>query len=130
MGWHRFQEIGAWQRAWELSQAVSAICRRDSFKRDERLRRQMQDAGRSGPRNIAQGFARWKYGDFAKFVRIATASEVELINHFQEALRSGHISDAEQDRLDHAAKKAVKAANGLIRWLENNPDAPAGETST
>jgi four helix bundle protein len=128
MAWHRFEEIGAWQRAWELSGAVAAVCRRDSFKRDEKLRIQMQEAGRSGPRNIAEGFARWKHGDFAKFVRIAKASEVELLNHFLEALKTGHLSKIEQDRLDHAAKKAIKAANGLIRWLENNPDPPTDTT--
>jgi hypothetical protein len=55
-------------------------------------------------------------------VRIAKASEVELLNHFNEALQSRHITKAERDELDHAAKKAIKAANGLIRWLENNPD--------
>jgi len=84
----------------------------------------MQDAGRSGPRNIAEGFGRWKHGDFAKFVRIAKASELELLNHFREALRTGHISDAEHDRLDHSAKKALKAANGLIKWLDSHPDPP------
>jgi hypothetical protein len=59
---------------------------------------------------------------FARFVRIAKASEVELLNHFKEAFESGHIAKSEQGRLEHAARKAIKAANGLIRWLENNPD--------
>jgi hypothetical protein len=53
---------------------------------------------------------------------MAKASEVELLNHFNEALKSRHITNDERARLDHAAKKAIKAANGLIRWLENNPD--------
>ena len=122
MGWFRHDEIGAWQRADELCTMVRDICRRSSFNRDDRLRGQLLDAGRSGPRNIAEGFGRWKHGDFAKFVRIAKASEVELLNHFNEALQSRHITKEERDKLDHAAKKAIKAANGLIRWLENNPD--------
>jgi four helix bundle protein len=122
MGWHRFEEIGAWQRADELSTMVLALCQRSSFDRDERLRGQILDAGRSGPRNIAEGFARWKHRDFAKFVRIAKSSEVELLNHFKEARKNKHISESEQGKLEHAARKAIKAANGLIRWLENNPD--------
>jgi four helix bundle protein len=122
MGWSKHEEIGAWQRAEELCTLVRDLCRRASFDRDEKLRTQLLDAGRSGPRNIAEGFGRWKHADFAKFVRIAKASEVELLNHFNEATKSRHITKAEQEKLDHAARKAIKAANGLILWLENNPD--------
>jgi four helix bundle protein len=100
---------------------VRRVCDRSTFDRDQKLRSQILEAARSGPRNIAEGFARWRHADFAKFARIAKASEVELLNHFNEAQKSRHISQSERDQLDHAAKKALKAANGLIRWLENNP---------
>ena len=95
---------------------------RSSFDRDKKLREQLRDAGRSGPGNIAEGFARWKHSDFARFVRFAKASEVELLNHFKEAFRNQHISKPEQAKLEHAARKAIKAANGLIRWLDTHPD--------
>jgi four helix bundle protein len=121
MGWSRHEEIGAWQRADELCCQVRTLCGRATFVRDPQLRAQLLDAARSGPRNIAEGFGRWKHADFAKFVRIAKASEVELLNHFHEAMQSGHITQPERDELDHAAKKAIKAANGLIRWLEKTP---------
>lgn len=101
---------------------VRAVCQRASFERDRRLREQLLDAGRSGPRNIAEGFARWKHADFARFVRIAKSSEVELLNHFDEAMKSRHITDVEREQLSHAARKAIKAANGLIKWLENSAD--------
>jgi four helix bundle protein len=101
---------------------VRKTCERSSFNGDPKLRSQMVEAGRSGPRNIAEGVARWKHRDFAKFVRISKASEVELLNHFNEALTSRHITKDETDKLSHAARTAIKAANGLIRWLENNPD--------
>ena len=125
MGWSRHEDIGAWQRAEELCALVRRLCERRSFNRDARLRGQLLDAGRSGPRNIAEGFARWKHRDFAKFVRIAKSSEVELLAHFNEAFESRHITESEREQLDHAAKKAIKAANGLIRWLENSPDPQA-----
>jgi four helix bundle protein len=122
MGWSTHEDIGAWQRAEELCTLVRTLCLRSSFVGDEKLRGQLLDAGRSGPRNIAEGFGRWKHADFARFVRMAKASEVELLNHFNEALKSRHITTDERAKLDHAAKKAIKAANGLIRWLDNNPD--------
>ena len=81
-----------------------------------------REAARSAPRNIAEGFGRYTHRDFARFVRIAKSSEVELLNHFGEAFDSGHVTDAERRALEHAAKKAIKAANGLIRYLESTPD--------
>jgi hypothetical protein len=44
------------------------------------------------------------------------------LNHFGEAFKCRHITKDERDKLDHAAKKAIKAANGLIRWLEKTPN--------
>jgi four helix bundle protein len=122
MGFSTFQEIGAWQRSYELKLLVQQICQRPSFANDQGLRSQLLDAARSGPRNIAEGFARWHHRDFARFTRIAKASEIELLNHFIEAADSGHITREERSSLEHAARKAIKAANGLIRYLENNPD--------
>jgi four helix bundle protein len=126
MGFATFQEIGAWQRAYELKLQVQEICQRPSFATDQNLRSQLLEAARSGPRNIAEGFARWHHRDFARFTRIAKASEIELLNHFIEAADSGHISKEERTTLEHAARKAIKAANGLIRYLENSPDPTQG----
>jgi four helix bundle protein len=119
-GWSRYEDIGAWQRASELCTMVRNICKRSSFARDLKLRDQMLDAARSGPRNIAEGFARWSHADFARFVRIAKSSEVELLNHFHEAMESGHITAEERQQLEHTTRKALKAAVGLIRWLERH----------
>jgi hypothetical protein len=49
----------------------------------------------------------------------------EVLNHFLEALDEGYISSKEFPRFEHAAKKALKAANGLIRYLESTPDFPS-----
>jgi len=122
MGFATFQEIGAWQRAYELKLQVQEVCQRPTFSTDQNLHSQLLDAARSGPRNIAEGFARWHHRDFARFTRIAKASEIELLNHFIEAEDSGHITKEERTTLEHAARKAIKAANGLIRFLENSPD--------
>jgi four helix bundle protein len=98
------------------------LCRRILRAKDFKLHGQIREAARSAPRNIAEGFGRYKHKDFARFVRIAKASEVELLNHFEEARDSGYLADAERHTLDHMAKKAIKAANGLIRYLESTPD--------
>jgi four helix bundle protein len=121
-GFTRFEDIAAWTLAYELKKQVFEVSQRTSFSRDEKLRNQLVDAARSGPRNIAEGFARWHHRDFARFARIAKASEVELLNHIIEARDAGHITELERARIEHAARKAIKAANGLIRYLEKTPD--------
>jgi four helix bundle protein len=121
-GFRSFQEFGAWQLAYALRGAVVPLCRRTLRARDFKLHGQIREAARSAPRNIAEGFGRYTHRDFARFVRIAKSSEVELLNHFREALGSGYLTDAECRDLEHAARKAIKAANGLIRYLESTAD--------
>lgn len=100
----------------------SALCKRLLDSKDFKLHEQVRDAARSAPRNIAEGFGRYKHKDFARFVRMGKASEVEILNHLQEAYESNYLIKEELDLLDHAARKAIKAANGLIRHLDSTPD--------
>ena len=124
-GFRSFRDFAAWQLAYTLRRAVRPLCNRILHEKDFRLQNQIREAARSATRNIAEGFGRFKHGDFARFVRIAKASEVELLDHFNEAFDSGYLGDAERQELEHAARKAIKAANGLIRYLESTPDPPA-----
>jgi len=121
-GLRSFKDFAAWQLAYALRRAVRPLCCRALQEKDFTLHRQIREAARSATRNIAEGFGRFRHRDFARFVRIAKASEVELLDHFNEAFDSGYVSDAERQHLEHAAKKAIKAANGLIRYLESTPD--------
>lgn len=81
------------------------------------------------PRNLAEGCGRFKHGDFAKFVRIAKASEVEILEHLLGSHVCGYLSKNELEDLEHAARKAIKAANGLIRYLEKTPDPNGGRAN-
>ena len=44
------------------------------------------------------------------------------MNHLLDAQSRGVIDTNEYDDADHAARKALKALNGLIRHLESTPD--------
>ena len=76
----------------------------------------------SGARNIAEGFGRYYHPEFAQCARIAKASEEEVLNHFYRARAKQYITAAEFEDAAHAARKALKAVNGLIRYLEDTPD--------
>ncbi len=117
----RFQDLVAWQLARDLKLLAYDLCRRPGVQRNFTLHDQLKDAARSAPRNIAEGFGRFKHADFAR-VRIAKASEAELLNHFLDARDSGHLEEQELQKYEHAARKAIKAANGLLRYLDSTSD--------
>ena len=121
-GWKHFREIAAWQHARALKiKADSFVCQ-PQFKREYKFCDQLKDAARSGPRNIAEGFGRFSNKQFAHFVTIAKGSEAEVLNHFIDAHDQGLITDQELREAEHAALKAMKAAVGLIKHLENSRD--------
>jgi four helix bundle protein len=118
----RFEDLGAWKLAVQLETFADRLCAKDVIKRDFKFRDQLADAAASGPRNIAEGFGRFHHPDFAKFARIAKASEHEVLNHLRHARAKAYITQGELDDGLHAARKALKAVNGLIRYLDATPD--------
>lgn len=119
-----FRQLVAWQLARQLKVLAEEICNRPGPARDFKYRDQLRDSAASGPRNIAEGFGRFRHKEFAQFVRIAKASEVEVLNHFVDGVDRGYILQQELPPLEHATRKALKAAIGLIRHLETTPDPP------
>ena len=123
-GFKDFREIAAWQRSREVKMLAHALLAKPETARDFKFRDQLLDASRSAPRNIAEGFARYKHKEFAQFVRIAKGSLGEVLAHFIDAVDNGYLTPAEFAEHEHACKKALKAVNGLIRYLESTPDPP------
>ncbi|HYB95281.1 MAG TPA: four helix bundle protein [Vicinamibacterales bacterium] len=121
-GFRDFREIAAWRLANELKLRVDLFLLSPPFRRHFKLCDQLSDAVRSGPRNIAEGFERYRHKEFAQFVRIARGSEVEVLNHLVDARDQRLITDDEFLITEHLAKRAIKAAVGLIRYLESTPD--------
>jgi four helix bundle protein len=128
-GFKDFREIAAWQLAHELKLVADALLAKPGVRRLFKYCDQLSDSARSGPRNIAEGFARYRHKEFAHFVRIAKASEAEVLNHFIDAHDLRLMSDDEFRHGEHVARRAIKAANGLIRYLESTPDPPAHSPS-
>jgi four helix bundle protein len=119
-----FREIAAWRLSREVKILAYPIVKRAAAAHDFKFRDQLRDAARSAPRNIAEGFARYKHKEFAQFVRIANGSLGEVLDHFIDAVDSGYLPPEELPKHEYACKKALKATNGLIRYLESTPDPP------
>ena len=118
----RFEDLVAWQLAVQLERVTETFCGRAPIKRDFKFHHQLADAGASAPRNIAEGFGRYHHREFARFARIAKASEEECLNHFMKARRNEYITLVEYESARHSTLKALKAVNGLIRYLDATPD--------
>jgi len=123
-GWKDFREIAAWQYARNLKICVDVFLERPNVKQKHKLHDQLYDSARSGPRNIAEGFGKFGNKEFARFVRIAKGSEVEVLNHVIDLRDQNLITEDELILSERAAKKAIRAAAGLIRHLESTPDPP------
>ncbi len=120
-GIYRFEDLVAWKLAWALKLHVDAICNRPQVRADFKFHDQLRDAAASGPRNLAEGFGRHYHPEFARFARIAKASELEVLNHLMDAHTRGYITALEFDEADHAVRRALKVVNGLITYLESTP---------
>ena len=116
------REIDAWQLAQQLKLRVDLFLLSPDFRKHYRYSEQLCDAVRSGPRNIAEGFGRRRHCEFAHFVRLAKASEAEVLSHLIVAQDQRLIAADEFQITAQATKRAIEAADGLISYLESTPD--------
>ena len=122
-GFKKFEEIVAWQLAYQLKVMVDGFLERPALRMKFKFADQLSDSVRSGPRNIAEGHMRgFKHKDFARFVRMARGSEGEVLNHLRDAFDQQLITKDELEQSERLTKRAIKAATGLIRYLESSPD--------
>ena len=115
---HRFEDLFAWQLSSELRDEILPITERRVWK-DWTFRDQIRDSASSPPRNIAEGFGRFRPTEFAYFVRVAAASLHETRNHLHDARTRKYINGEEANRLLKLQARARKATTGLLRYLES-----------
>jgi four helix bundle protein len=116
--------LAAWRLADEVRQSVILICRKDPASRDRAYCGQALTASGSACRNIAEGFARYRHADFARFVTMAYASLVELEDILDEGHHRGFVAPSEYDIVLTQILRAKRAANGLRRYLQSTPTPP------
>jgi four helix bundle protein len=74
----RFEELQAWKKARELTNAVYSLCREKPLSADFGLRDQIQRAAVSAMSNIAEGFERQGKQEKWHFYNIAKGSAGEV----------------------------------------------------
>jgi four helix bundle protein len=125
MGVRRFEDLAAWQLAFELQREVFALTAYGPAWHDIKFREQIRDASASAPGNIAEGFGRYRPREFARFLEIARGSLQETKSHLHDGLYRTYFSPAEHARLIRLAERALGASIALLRYLKHcPPDRP------
>ena len=117
---NRVQELIAWQRMYELSVKVWRATDSEAGARDFKFRDQIRDASDSAHRNIAEGFARYNPGEFARFLDVARASAQETRVLLDKGRSIGYLTEQEFTDLDRIAIRGLTAVARLQRYLRSN----------
>ena len=128
-GAKRFTELAAWKRVYELQLLCEELLKNTRVQRDFTFRDQLSDAACSGPRNVSEGFGRFRPRENAQYVRIAKGSANEVLTLFMEAQTKGYIVPEEFPRFLTAANRAIGTLVGYVKYLETcDPDGPEPRT--
>ena len=128
-GANRYEDLVTWQLSVQLRDGVNQVVINGEAARHFKFREQILDASSSPPRNIAEGFGRYRPRAFAHFVRIARASLLETRNLLQEGQSKGYFTEADVDPLLQLQERALKATTRFLQYLEScNGQAPTDWT--
>jgi four helix bundle protein len=109
-----FRELVCWQLSYELKCEVVAFTATGPAAKDFKYCNQIRDSSASAPRNIAEGFGRFRPRDSARFYEIARASLIETRNHLIDGRDRGYLDDNLYFRLTNLARAASKSTTNLM----------------
>jgi four helix bundle protein len=119
----RFEDLIAWQKARELTQAIYEVTRQGAFAKDFGLSGQIQRAAVSIMSNIAEGFERGGRGEFHQFLSTAKASCAEVRSQLYVALDVGYLDKTSFDQLMQLAEEVARIVGGLRSSVQKQKEA-------
>jgi len=118
VGAKRYTDLVVWQVARELADRITRMTLDASFRREFDIVRQLRTSSNSICANIAEGFGRFSPADFARFLRIARGSAMEVQEHLHELKVRQMISAADAHELEVLCRRVLGAITPLIRYLD------------
>ncbi len=116
----KFEDIGAWKKARELTRAVYDITSKGRFAKDFALRDQFRHAAVSVMANIAEGFERNGDKEFIQFLSLAKGSSGEIRSHLYVAVDQRYISEEQFAALEAQAIEISQMISGLMQYLRGS----------
>jgi four helix bundle protein len=114
----RFEDFTAWQKARILTSDIYRITNDGAFSRDFGLKDQIRRAAVSTMSNLAEGFERFRPGEFHQFLSVAKGSCAELRSQLYVALDARYIQQPTFELLMKQAFEVGKLLGGLRRSVE------------
>ena len=118
----RFEDFIAWQKARVLTANIYRITNEGTFSRDFGLKDQIRKASVSTMSNIAEGFERFRPGEFHQFLSVAKGSCAEVRSQLYVALDACYIERPVFDSLTVQASEVGNLLGGLRRSVERRRD--------
>jgi four helix bundle protein len=115
----RFEDMEAWQKAWELCQAVDAIISQGDFVKRYALNDQIDRASGSAMDNIAEGFDAGTNPEFIWFLGYAQRSCSEVKSQRYRAIDKKLIDQAKFDSIFAIAAETHAKIGGFIKYLKS-----------
>ena len=113
----KFEEIHAWQKAYDVTLIVYQITSDGNFAKDFGLKDQIRRASVSIMANIAEGHGRKSNAEFANFLNIARGSVAEVQSHLYVALGLNYISKSEFEEIYQILTEVSRMTLSLAKYL-------------
>lgn len=116
----RFEDLECWQEARLLVKIVYSFTKKNEFKKDYELVRQVRKSAVSSMANTAEGFHRNSTKDFMRFLDYSRSSVAETLSHLYAALDQKYINEKELEKVKRQANIVWKKINNFIAYLNNS----------
>jgi four helix bundle protein len=113
----KFEEIQAWQKAYEVTLLVYKLTASGNVARDFGLRDQIRRASVSIMANIAEGHGRRSNVEFANFLNIARGSTAEVQSHLHIARGLEYLPQADFELLYQQLTEISRMTLSLAQYL-------------
>ena len=116
----RFEDLECWQEARELVKIVYSVTKKNEFKKDYELVRQVRKSAVSSMANVSEGFHRNSTRDFMRFLDYSRSSVAETLSHLYVALDQKYINEEELEKIKNQGNIVWKKVNNFISYLNKN----------
>jgi four helix bundle protein len=118
-----FRDLVCWQLSYELKCEVFAFTATGPASRDFKYRDQIRDSSAAAPRDIAEGFGRFRPREFARFLEFARASLMETQSSLIDGRDRGYLTNKLHSRLANLTRAALKTTTNLMLAKHRQADA-------